>query len=420
MLEKYFVKPETVDHIRASWLGKEIEAYVIWLTDEGYSWRTVCRRVPILIQFGEYAHKCGATSCEDLPRFMDKFAYEWLRVHGKSCKEKRARDRLADEARNPIRQMLRVVLPDYAAKARRKRPDPFNEQAPGFYTYLRDERGLSDATIRLYRHHLRSFAAYLTSIGMEDLTSLSPPLISAFVTNRSRNIAKTNIRDMCGILRVFVGFLYREGLIETDLTKTIESPRIYRHSNIPRSVTWEEVRLILKTVDTRTAVGKRDYAILLILVTYGLRAHEVASLTLDHIDWEKERLFVADRKCGNSTAYPLSPVVGEALVSYLQNGRPKSTDRHIFFRSLPPWRPITASAVSCRTTHYLKKAGITVGRPGSHTLRHTCVQRLVDAGLNLKVIGDYVGHRCPDSTQIYAKIATKPLRDVALAGEEVL
>lgn len=420
MLEKYFVRPETVDRIRASWIGEAIEAYVRWLTEEGYASRTVCRRVPILMQFGEFASARGLTSCRELPSCIDEFAYHWLRAHGRNCRSQRARDKLADEARNPIRQMLRVVLPGYAPKVRRDRPIPFVDDAPGFIAYLRNERGLSDATIRLYEHHLRSFAAYLSSVDLHDLADLSPPVVSAFIANRSRALARTGVRDMSGMLRVFVGYLYRERLIPRDFSSVIESPRSYRLSSVPRSVTWEEVRVLLEAVDRRSAIGKRDYAMLLLLVSYGLRAHEVAGLTLGDVNWEEERLFVRSRKGGHSTAYPLSPVVGEALIAYIRNGRPETSDRHIFFRSLPPWRPIKSSGLSCRTSHLLRKAGISVGRPGTHTLRHTCVQRLVDAGLGLKVIGDYVGHRSPDTTQIYAKVATTPLRDVALAGEDVL
>lgn len=178
---------------------------------------------------------------------------------------------------------------------------------------------------------------------------------------------------------------------------------------------------MLDAVDRRTPGGKRDYAILLLLVTYGLRAREVAALSLDDIDWKRERLRVPERKADHSTAYPLSTVVGEAVVDYLRHGRPKTPDRHVFFRIVAPCAPLTWSAISCRVSRYLRKAGISIFRAGSHTLRHTCVQRLVDADFSLKVIGDYVGHRSPASTEIYSKVAVEILRKVALGdGEEVV
>lgn len=119
---------------------------------------------------------------------------------------------------------------------------------------------------------------------------------------------------LCSALRVFLRYLHSTQLHQRDLSTTIESPRNYKQANLPRSVSWNEVQNMFDTVDHRTNIGKRDYTILLLLVTYGLRGNEVASLTSDHIDWERERRITPDRKAGNSTAYPLSSVVGEALL----------------------------------------------------------------------------------------------------------
>jgi len=177
---------------------------------------------------------------------------------------------------------------------------------------------------------------------------------------------------------------------------------------------------MLECVDRRTGVGKRDYAILLLLVTYGLRAREVSALTLDDIDWERERLLVPERKAGHCTAYPLSAVVGEALLDYLKNARPQTARREVFFRAPAPQAPLNCDAISNRASHYLRKAGIDVRRPGSHTLRHTCVQRLIDAEFPLKTIGDYVGHRSSRSTEVYSKVAIESLREVSLGDGEAL
>src|SRR5262249_14844652 len=154
------------------------------------------------------------------------------------------------------------------------------------------------------------------------------------------------VRDRCGVLRVFLRYLHREGVLDRDLSPTIEAPPVYRLAHIPPSITWDEVRRMLETIDHPTVVGRRDYAMLLLLVTYGLRAREVAALSLDDIDWQHDRLRIPERKAGHSTAYPLSPLVGEAIVSYLRNGRPTTTSRRLFFRAMAPYQPITHSAVS--------------------------------------------------------------------------
>jgi site-specific recombinase XerD len=233
-------------------------------------------------------------------------------------------------------------------------------------------------------------------------------------------MARTSRRDLCGVLRVFLRYCHRERIVSQDLSAAVEMPQIYRLADVPRSITWDEVRRMLEAVERRTVRGRRDYAILLLLVTYGLRAHEIVKLTLDDIDWKRERFQVPERKAGHWSVYPLAAVVADALIDYLKNGRPQTTDRHLFFRTVAPRHPITSAAISSSTALYLRKAGIRVHRPGAHTLRHTCVQRLIDAEFPLKTIGDYVGHRSADSTKIYTKVSIAALREVAMGDGEAL
>jgi integrase/recombinase XerD len=420
MLERYFIRPNTVDRIRASWIGGPIERYVGWLAEHGYAARNVLRRVPILVRFGAFAADRGASRWGELPVHVDAFVADWLQVRAGHA-DAAARRKVAYGVRNTVEQMLGVALPDHAAVNRRPRaPDPFVHQAPGFFAYLREERGLRDASIRHYAHFMRAFEGYLDRVGCLDLKNVAPLLLSASVTESAGRYGRTAMTGLCSALRVFLRYLRREGIVCRDLARGIKPPQAYRLSGLPRSIGWDEVRRMLEAVDRRAPVGRRDYAILLLLVTYGLRAREIAALTLDDIDWKRERLHVRERKADHVAVYPLSPVVGEAIVDYLKQGRPQATGRHLFFRCLAPHRPLTHAAVSCVASHYLHKAGIPVHRAGSHTLRHTCVQRLVDAGFPLKTIGDYVGHRSASSTAIYAKVDVEALRDVALGDGEAL
>jgi integrase/recombinase XerD len=416
MIEHYFIKHQTQDRIRASWLGKPIERYVTSLHEQQYAARNVHRRVPILMQFAVYAQSRGVKVWTDLPDHVQPFVEQWVRERGGRCRNEQARKKVATCIRGPIEQMLRLVLPDYIECNRK--PHPFAEQAPGFLDYLREERGLRPRSLYHYDYCLRSLHSYLEELGVSNLKELSPTILSGFVTVRGQQCGKRAMTALCSALRVFLRYVHREGLIARDLSSSIQAPKRYRLAEIPRSISWEDVGRMLETVDRRTASGKRDYAILLLLVTYGLRSREIAALTLEDLDWERERLRVPERKAGHSTAYPLSPIVGEAILDYLKHGRPTTSDRHIFFRVLAPVRPLTFMAISSRAAHYLHKAGIAVVRGGSHTLRHSCVQRLVDAHLSLKTIGDYVGHGSPDSTMIYTKIDVEALRHVARACEE--
>ena len=420
MLEQYFYKPDTVDRLRECWLGEQIEQYVSWLVERGYVANSIRSRVPILRQFGEFAHARSAKQLEDLPDHIEPFVSHWL-AEGDSGRSAERTRQLANEIRGPIEQLLTVVLPGFAGRGRsRYAQNPFAEEVPGFFLYLREERGLREASILHYGHYLRTLETYLARVGVRTLGELSPPVLSAFVKESSGSLSRTSMTGLCSALRVFLRYIRRDGLICRDLACAVEAPKKYRLSSVPRSITWDEVRRMLEAVDRRAVVGKRDYAILLLLVTYGLRAREVAALTLDDIDWERERLLVPERKAGHCTAYPLSAVVGEALLDYIKNARPATAERQIFFRVMAPRKPLTWNAVGDRATHYLRKAGIQVRRPGSHTLRHTCVQRLIDAEFPLKTIGDYVGHRSPSSTEVYSKVAIETLREVALGNGEAL
>ena len=419
MLNRYFIRPTTVDRIRASWIGDAIERYVVWLDEQGYAARNMFVRVPILVRFGEFARASGASKWDELPAHVEPFVEDWLkrRELGRSESERRV---AAQGVRNPIQQLLRLILPGQESNGSGV-PDPFVDRVPGFFDFLHRERGLREATVVQYRHYLQRLQDYLIKANCPLLPDLSPAVVSTFITESGKAIDKRSVQSLCSILKVFFRYLYRVGLMTRDLSKVIESPRRYRFVDLPRSIAWSEVEQMLEKVDRRNAVGKRDYAILLLLVTYGLRAREVAALTLDDVDWKRDRLHIRGRKAGHSTAYPLAPTLGEALLDYLQLGRPKRTERALFFRAYAPYTQLSGLAVSLRAKFYLRKGGINVPRPGSHTLRHTCVQRLVDSGLSFKTIGDFVGHRTPDATKIYAKVNIKALREVALGdGEEVL
>lgn len=422
MLENYYSRPVTVDRIRRSWIAAAIEEYVGWLTTERYSQRSVLHRIPVLVAFGEFAKSHGATEIGHLPDHVEPFVQVWVGEHGKRKSSARSRKKMGECVRNPIRQMLRLAIPGYIGRGRPHKPDnPFERQAPQFFAFLADEKGLRPRSIMHYRFYLRQFAAYLDRLGVTDLSRLSPTVLSGFIAHYGSRIAWSTLRNACGTLRVFLRYLHREGVLVNDLSSLVEFPQSYRHASVPRSIRWEQVEQVLAGIDRRSVCGKRDYAMLLLLATYGLRACEVAGLTLDDLDWHNDRLKIRERKAGNTTTYPLSVVVGAAILDYLKNGRPATTHRQLFLRICAPLNPISSAAVSARAALYIRQAGIEVPRAGSHTLRHSCVQRLLNAHFSLKHIGDYIGHRNASSTQIYAKIAIEQLREVALGdGEDVL
>lgn len=409
MLERLFFPPK-VQRIRSSWLGPAIERYVEWMVGRRYAQISIDDRVPLLIRFGEFAWRRGARHFEDLPAHAEPFVNHWVARTRRSGP--RARRFAAQAARASVEQMIRLVVPGF--HGRRHRPEwPFVCAVPGYLAYLQEERGLSPRTITQHGHYLRKLESYVNGAGASHLADLSPADLTAFVMKVAVSVGHASICACVSAIRTFVRFAEREGLVAANLARSVDRPRVYRMARVPRSISWADVRRLLDGIDRAEAVGKRDYAILLLLVTYGLRAREVAALALDDIDWPRGRLRVPQRKGGHSHIYPLSVEVGNALVQYLREVRPRSRDRRVFLQVKAPYTPLSFVDVGHRASEHLRRAGIDVPRPGSHTLRHTCVQRLVDGGFSLKAIGDFVGHRLPESTQIYAKVAVEALRYVA-------
>ena len=420
MLERYFLKPQTVDRIMGCWLGESIEQYAAMLCETGYSARSILRRVPILVQFADFSDARQTHDLAQAERFIDPFVDHWLSSHcvdAPTALQRKERSL----ARCTVRHFYSLIVwkSDYQ-KRKAPVPDPFVAEVPGFFTYLREERGLRPETLYQYRYNLRRFAMYLGQAGCRDLRVLSLPIVTGFITTTAQEVNYSAIIGLASCLRVFLRYLKREGLLDRDVSKLVEIPQRYRMADIPRSISWEAVQKVLDQPDRRTVVGRRDLAMLLLMATYGLRAREIAAMTLDDVDWKRDRLHVRERKADHTTAYPLAPTVGEAIIDYLKNGRPDVPSRALFWRHLAPRTALTHSAVACTAGKYLRKAGITVPRPGSHTLRHACVQRLVDSGFPLKTIGDYVGHRSASSTMIYAKVQVDALREVALGDGEDL
>lgn len=419
-LARFYARPQTVDRILAGWLGSQIDGYVEWAAAQGYTARTIYRQVPVVVSFSEFARAQGALQVSDLPPYVEPFLEHCCRrTKGVTARQRRT---FLSQMRAPVEGMLSFVLPEFIdTRTRTRLRRPFEASIPGFFPHLEKERGLRAESMKLHQHHLRALEKFLARAGVESLGDLSPVTLSAFVADSGRHMGAGSMQGRCTVLRTFLRYLFREGITRQDLSHAVERRRSSRLAGLPRSISWAQVEHVLASVDRRTPAGKRDYAVLMLLVTYGLRARELAALALDDLDWKRERIHVPERKGDHSTVYPLSTAVGQALAEYLRDGRPPVADRRVFFRVLAPISPMSAHGISLIASTWLRRAGVTVRRAGSHTLRHTCVQRLVDAGFSFKTIGDYVGHRTPESTRIYGKVSVEALRELALGdGEDAL
>jgi len=196
----------------------------------------------------------------------------------------------------------------------------------------------------------------------------------------------------------------------------IDSPRCFREERLPRALPWQSVRSLLYSINRSTPKGRRDYAILLIIATYGLRAGELAALKLDDLSWRSRTIRVPRPKVGSPLSLPLTDEVATALLAYLRRGRPPSAYRDLFLCSRVPFGPISSTTVGDAFDVWARRAGIRLPAHagGPHCLRHSVAVHLLRRGVSMKAIGDLLGHRSAESTCVYLRLQIDDLRDVAL------
>ena len=298
---------------------------------------------------------------------------------------------------------------------------PHHAEVRIFERWLRNERGLSDATVDDYcraADHLFAWLAEsgapLDAIQMADIDDLIAAEHQRGAWNRR------TIHDYAQRLRRFLAFAEERGWCRPGLAAGIMAPKFMTDETVPKGVKRQDVERLLASVQGERPVDRRDRAILLLFVAYGLRAGEVAGLRLDDLDWENEIVRVRCPKPGRTHVWPLSPAVGHAILRYITDVRPTGHGRSLFFTSRSPIRPVSRKTLSKIVHDRLAGIGIVSGRRGAHALRHAAAQHLLDQGVSMKVIGDFLGHSDPSSTAIYAKVNLTALREVAALDLEGL
>jgi integrase/recombinase XerD len=299
----------------------------------------------------------------------------------------------------------RLVLPSAP-------PSPFAVHISAFADYMRREKGLSPSTIRgrcwVVRRCLDRLGVTDDSLRGISISQIDDLLLGMVGHGEH---SRVSVRCYAGQLRAFFRYAETQGWCRTGLAAAIQSPRVFSQTSLPAGPSWDEVRQLLATTEGDRPVDIRDRAILMLLAVYGLRASEVKLLRLEDLDWERELLLVTCSKSGQARTYPLTRPVGDAILRYLKEVRPRSAHREVFLTLSAPIRPLGDlwHVVSQR----LRRLGVSTPHHGPHALRHACAAHLLAQGLSLKEIGDHLGHRDPDATRIYAKVDLAGLRQVA-------
>lgn len=280
--------------------------------------------------------------------------------------------------------------------------------------YRRVHNGVSENTLTRDIDTARGFLSQLR-LRAKSVKQTRLSDVDSFVKNRATRVAKRTVAGTCSSLRAFLRFLQITGKLSADLASGVIAPRYRIDERPPRTLPWTDVRKILRSIPQSQAPGKRDFAIVLLLATYGLGAAEVLALRLEDLDWRAGILRAHRPKTRVSIELPLLPAVAKALIAYLQRERPPAkSNQPLFLRKNMPYEPMTSSAIRFRIRHYARLAGISAKVLGAHAFRHSHASRQVDAGANIKVVSDILGHRSSSSTSVYVRVALRRLRTVAL------
>lgn len=288
-----------------------------------------------------------------------------------------------------------------------------------FVGYLRDERALAETTIHYRKQVAHDFLVERRATGdFGSLDHLRAEDIVRFIVKRTEHFSARSAGGLATAVRSLLRFLHVRGYIASPLTGAVPKMRGWRDSTLPGGLDPGEIARLLRSCDRRTDVGRRDYAIFMLLARLGLRSCEVTRLTLDDIDWRRGEITVRG-KGASVEQLPLPADVGDALAGYARRGRPACAAREVFVCARAPHRPLGRTAVTCRVYEAADRAGLE--RLSAHQLRHTVATQMLGQGASLDDIAQVLRHRALASTAIYARVDLDSLRSVARpwpAGEK--
>lgn len=321
-------------------------------------------------------------SCKHSAKFFVYVARKWLRFAG-----------VLKEAETPRLQ--------------------FADEIDEFARWMKEEKGMAALTVRSHRSKTAQFLKWFAE-GRRPLAAVRLRDVDKFLVFKGRSgWSRKSARGYADALRAFFRYAERRNWCKAGIADGILSPRLYVHEGLPEGPRWKDVQRLLEDVKGNSVAVLRARAVLLLLTVYGLRSGEISRLLLSDFDWRQETFTVNHSKRGGVQKYPLQREVGEAILEYVRNARPRTSCRNLFLTLHPPYRRIGYTSLWRITSTRIDAAGIQCRRRGPHSLRHTCATHLLEQGASLKEIGDLLGHRDSNSTRIYAKVHLSQLRRVA-------
>ncbi len=400
-----FKYPQAVERMHEGPLGPYMDSYAANMHEQGYAAAKALAHIRLLADFSRWLAKHRLTpqeiTAELFPRYL---------------RSRRARHwRLTHNDPSALKQMLnllvrrRVIL-----ESPQPAPTPAERLQDEFSSYLRQERGLAERTVRYHLSFVGKFLAERFGTGPVDLSMLSSSDVIDFVRRRAASMQGEYAKSQNTALRAFLRFGRYRGDLHTDLAACVPSVANGQFSTLPRAIPPDQAERVLASCNRNTNVGRRTYAILLLLARLGLRAIELVHLRLEDLDLQNGWITVRGKR-GRFSQLPLPVDVGEAIADYLRNARPKSASRCVFLRATAPITGFkVSSTVGAVVRQALSRAGIHSPQTGSHQFRHGLATRMLQQGASLSEIAELLRHRSIRTTEIYARVDLDTLRTLAL------
>jgi site-specific recombinase XerD len=380
-----------------------IRTFATSLVEDGYTDRIVQRKLGLLACLGRWleSNKLSVTDLDE--PLLETFLKRKLR-EDKGHLIIRTLQQFLDHLRRQTVVPARNLPPDRS---------PLGQILSQYETHLRTERGLVASTIQEYQSFVRDFLLEHFHGQPFLLKAVKASDISDFVLRHAPSIAAGRAQTMTSAFRSFFRFLFQKGKLQADLAASVPTVANWRLSTVPKFLTPREVERVLKACNRRTAVGRRDYAILLLLARLGLRCGEVVALQLEDINWRAGEILVRG-KGRLHDRMPLLADVGEALASYLRRDRPPCQTRRVFVCTNAPRRGFAQSAtLSTIVRQAIARADLHPPLKGAHLLRHSLATSMLRSGAAMREIAEILRHRALSTTAIYAKVDFQDLRSLA-------
>ncbi len=314
-----------------------------------------------------------------------------------------------------LKHMLTYLIDESVLKPVTLKPIPvlYRWVLAPYLQYLRDDRQNLERTVQNARIMLSSFLEGLgEKTAKQHMKVLHAEDIDSYVKQHLKD-SPENLRKLAGHLRGFLRFCARQGYVTRDFSGMIPSIPSYRLASLPKGMEESDLQCVLNAIPKSTAVGTRDSAIMLLMMAYGIRALSAAELLLEDIDWPHSTILIRARKGGKEVVLPLLEAVGEAILRYLHH-RPETMLREVFLSVRAPYFPLSGIEISATVRKYMEKAGVKKAKNGANTLRHSWAIRALAQDSPIKAIADVLGHRCLNTTFIYAKADLKMLRQMVM------